>query len=190
MSRVSLDTQKQNFLVESIEKEMMHRLRWQTKYSKEFAKQFYRDSELKRVETPKERPTRAKLLHLQQPKRNHLQYVSKIKRFDEEKVEQQKEKSSPPLTTEMRPVSMKTKSLLYQGFSKIGEGRQSYLHARKQKKPYDRYEFPVTNSWEYGWKIDDYMKYYTPSKHGVSHVVQDTFYRPNGVPLDESEFQR
>ncbi|XP_077983219.1 uncharacterized protein LOC144438057 [Glandiceps talaboti] len=188
MARAPMTTQQQNFIVESIDKETHYRMLWKTKYSKEYARLFYQRDESE--ETPRTRRT----VQQAEPKsqgKSHGQYLNRSKLVrnhgdSDEKVEP-KEKRAPPLR-EMRPVSMTTKSLLYNGFSKIGEGRYSYLEARKKKKPYDKYEYPMTNSWEYGWKIDDYMKYYTPPKHGVTHVVQDSFYRKNGVPLDESEY--
>ncbi|XP_070559143.1 protein SPMIP1-like [Ptychodera flava] len=194
MSRGAMDTQRQNFFVESVQKEMQYRMRWKTKYSKEYARLFYqRDPEQEETtSTPKQVLARTTMPVSDPPRKSLGQRMKEGRLHDEQRglrdTSEGKQNQAP--LTEMRPVSKTTKSLLYSGFSKIEEGRHAYLQARKKKKPYEKFTYPMTNSWEYGWKIDDYMKHYRPPKHGMTHVVQDTFYRPNGVSLDESEFNQ
>jgi len=87
------------------------------------------------------------------------------------------------LATEMRPVTPSTRELLFKGFSALGEGRHQYLQKRKQKKPEEKYEYPVTSGWEYGWKVARSMGNFSmrPAEFGRSKIVKESFYRTNGV---------
>ena len=173
---LNMDTQRQNFWKESIHKEANVRLAWHMRFSKEFANQ-----------TVQQRPKKAK------------GFVPKIKTMDtqllhannaEDKVNIEIQQvdpthvtSAPTKVVEMRPVSSRTRNLLYKGFSALGEGRYAYLQARKQKKPEMKYEFPITSGWEYGWNITDAMKRSTTkaAEFGRTRIVRDSFYRRNGV---------
>ncbi|KAK0062555.1 protein ATP6V1FNB [Biomphalaria pfeifferi] len=55
----------------------------------------------------------------------------------------------------MRPVSPLVRATLYHGYSKLGEGRKNYLRERYSKNPEDKFIFPLTASWEYGWRLAD-----------------------------------
>ena len=85
------------------------------------------------------------------------------------------------LLVEMRTVTPAIRSQLYKGFSKEGTGRYAYLQIRKIKKPEDKYDFPITSSWEYGWRLDDVVKEFRAPQFGRSRIVKDSFYRTNGI---------
>lgn len=63
-------------------------------------------------------------------------------------------------------------------------------------KPEQKYEFPVTSSMQYGWRmydernklLDERMSGDTQAavKHGIRNLVINSFYRQNGV-LDENK---
>ena len=90
-------------------------------------------------------------------------------------------RDSMALPEPMRPPSSKTKELLYDGLSHEGKGRFSYLNTRKITIPHERYEYPLTNSLEYGWKIADNMTKFRPSVHGRGSIIRDSFYTEHGV---------
>ncbi|XP_057295782.1 protein ATP6V1FNB-like [Hydractinia symbiolongicarpus] len=167
---LNMDTQRQNFWKESIHKEATVRLAWHMRFSKEFANKTFQ-------------PLRKKEKSLV-PKatRVNIETARKIKSKPHNSSLTDEDKSSA-LLVEMRPVSSQTRKLLYKGFSALGEGRYAYLQERKQKKPEQKYEFPVTSGWEYGWKITEAMKTSAtkPAEFGRTRIVRDSFYRSNGV---------
>ncbi|XP_065179864.1 protein SPMIP1-like [Sycon ciliatum] len=81
----------------------------------------------------------------------------------------------------MRAPSAKTRDILYNGLSHDGEGRYKYLTTRKLENVERRYEYPLTYTQEYGWKIRDSMDKYHPSEFGRTAIVRDSFYRHGGV---------
>lgn len=181
---LNMDTQRQNFWKESIHKEATVRLSWHMKFSKEFA----RDHSVKKVKSPKP----LALLVKPTANINLNQSVSinpnKSKQLTASQIKGLKAKPGASSFAEMRPVTPATKHLLYKGFSALGEGRYQYLQQRRQKKPEQKYEFPITSGWEYGWKITTSMKNSStrPAEFGRTRIVKDSFYRTNGVlPIDD-----
>jgi hypothetical protein len=168
---MNFDTQSQNFWKESVEKEAQVRLAWHLQYSKEFSRGNYKPRPRKPTMVPI--PTRLPKTILAKP----------MEKAREENAETRNSKQSSPsaLLTEMRPASSGTKKLLYTGLSAEGEGRRSYLQARKTKKPEQKYEYPLTNAWLYGWKISDIMRDVKPSRFGRTKIVRDSFYRENSI---------
>lgn len=83
---------------------------------------------------------------------------------------------------DMNPVDGPTKDKLYEGLSKEGKGRYSYLQTRKDLSPEEKYNLPLVSSWEYGWRLNDVIKIEALKNpiHGRSRVIHDTFYRRNG----------
>jgi len=73
-----------------------------------------------------------------------------------------------------------TRRQLYSGTS--NEGRMNYLQSRLRRRPESRYLYPVVSSWEYGWRLDPVTDSQRPRAHGRHHVIDDNFYRRNGVP--------
>ncbi|EDV28969.1 hypothetical protein TrispH2_000032 [Trichoplax sp. H2] len=180
MARPHMDTRRQNFWTELIQKEDYIRLTWHERFRrirKEKAELNFATKPVYRKEI-----TRA-IQSEKLPKLTNLEASSTLTR--KIKVESDKVESDGPSASavlfEMRPPSSKTKSLLYKGYSAIGEGRAAYLQARKIVNPEGKYEFPLTSSLEYGWKISDVNSDIKQTKFGRSRIVKDSFYRSNGV---------
>lgn len=36
-----------------------------------------------------------------------------------------------------------------------GKGRRLYLQRRGQKRPEEKFDFPLLSSWEYGWRLGE-----------------------------------
>ena len=179
---LNMDTQRQNFWKESIHKEATVRLAWHMRFSKEFASEqpfqtVDRTSKNKKAIVPKLAQAEVDMPPVSYAK----------KKMKNEIILPNTRGLNPneslPLLVEMRPVSSKTRKLLYKGFSALGEGRYAYLQQRKEKKPEQKYEFPITSGWEYGWKITDAMKRLSgkPAEFGRTRIVKDSVYRRNGV---------
>lgn len=97
-------------------------------------------------------------------------------------LKQQLELNKTDLLKDMRPVSQELNEQLYDGFSKEGKGRSKYLKNRKQFLPEQKYEYPLVSSFEYGWKLGEiYKQEYKNPEHGRNKIVEDSFYRRNGV---------
>ncbi|XP_032236923.1 protein ATP6V1FNB-like [Nematostella vectensis] len=174
---LNMDTQRQNFWKESINKEAYVRLNWHARYSKEFSRSAY-------VPKPRKEGMVIKpVASLTLPsKKLDSTTVSKTKLQDSIAQFEAAAKEDPnSLLIEMRPVSSNTKKLLYNGFSALGEGRYQYLEKRKMKKPEQKYEFPITSAWEIGWKIDEYCPTMKAAQFGRTKVIRDSFYRNNGI---------
>ncbi|PFX16029.1 hypothetical protein AWC38_SpisGene19721 [Stylophora pistillata] len=126
---LNMDTQRQNFWKESIDKEAYVRLNWHTRYSKEFA----RDAATMAAKPRKEG---LKINALQGLKQEMEEKEKKQEESTAKKQLEEKAKTDPKsLLVEMRPVSGKTRELLYDGFSALGGGRYAYLQQRKLKPP-------------------------------------------------------
>jgi hypothetical protein len=77
--------------------------------------------------------------------------------------------------------SFSTQDLLYTGVSKEGEGRHAYLLNRSYEDPQSKYSAPCRESHEIGWASAKITS--APSTFSRKPLVQDTFYRNNGIPL-------
>ena len=176
---LNMDTQRQNFWKESINKEANVRLLWHTRYSKEFAERSFAVKPQKKegmVFKSKEQALGSKTVGKDEKKA-----TGKAKKPGENKAAAAGTTAEPEsLLIEMRPVSSDTRSLLYKGFSALGKGRYAYLQQRRLKKPEEKYEFPITSAWEIGWKINDCVKPVKP-QFGQSREIRDSFYRSNGI---------
>ena len=73
------------------------------------------------------------------------------------------------------------KAKLYDGFTKEGKGRLQYLNTRKLVIPEQKYNFPITSSWDYGWKLGDTTVYRRPT-FARTPLIRDSFFTDNGVP--------
>ncbi len=188
-----MDTQMQNFWIESIKKEAALRFAWQLKYSKAFAKQ----AALRR------KTQAAKKMNINSNISQHIKRIEEGLKKDDakkedlssvppsEKDEKEEEEQAPKPKNEMletdpliykdmRPPSDKTKVQLYHGISHHGEGRYAYLKKRYQKSPEEKFVFPILSSNVYGWKIQDFgMPKCSP--HARTRIVRDTFYRNSGI---------
>jgi len=81
----------------------------------------------------------------------------------------------------MNQVEPETLDKIYQGSSREGKGRYSYLKARHELNPEMKYKYPMVSSWEYGWRLGDVIKVSEIKNppFGRSRIVADTFYRSN-----------
>ena len=186
-----MDTQMQNFWIESIKKEAALRFAWQLKYSKAFAKQA---AMRKKTQDAKKDQINSKNIS------QHIQKMENdLKKKDssplpppekdekkEEIVEQEPKENNEVLETDpliykdMRPPSDKTRVQLYNGISHHGEGRYAYLKKRYTKSPEEKFVFPILSSNVYGWKIQD-LGMPKCSPHARTRIVRDTFYRHSGI---------
>lgn len=173
-----MDTQRQNFWKESINKEAYVRLAWHARFSKEFV----RDAAAITAQKPRKEGLKINAL---QSLKEEMEKKEKKEQESRKEVEEIAKKEPDSLLVEMRPASGKTRALLYDGFSALGGGRYAYLQQRKLKAPEIKYEFPITSSWEVGWKLRDYFKQQNPASCGRTRVIRDTFYRPNGILYKE-----
>ena len=111
-------------------------------------------------------------------------YHRRISKYDDNLLKLANKSTDGALLVEMRPSSPKTRELLYDGFTKEGRGRYLYLQQRYRKVPEAKYEYPLTSSLEYGWKLGDVIKKEDIKKpaFGRTRIVADTFYTRTGIP--------
>lgn len=180
------NTQIQKFLEESYNKERDTRLGWyfknvqnsdQARTSKQF--EVFR----KKIEAACPKPTED-LLKLRKLKAKN--YHKKLVDY-EANVMRMPEGSSRlaalPAVDMVQPPE-RSKTLLYDGFTKEGKGRYQYLQQRYQTIPETKYQFPVLSSWEYGWRLGDVIRTEEIRKpaNGRTRIVADTFYTRTGIP--------
>jgi len=82
-------------------------------------------------------------------------------KFCPEKIEQEKEALIRSIRDQQERDKLRkerknspTRKLIYEGVSKEGGGRASYLRARKEESPTKKNKFPPTSSQEVGWLIE------------------------------------
>lgn len=121
---------------------------------------------------------------------NVNEYLTKLGFEDEER----KSKRVKPVD-----VPKEEKDIIYDGISRDFQGRWKYLDIRKKYKPEQKYDFPVTSSMNYGWRLYDECNKInrsqfgdiwndsqtTPSKYAIKNLVMNNFYRDNGVLNDQ-----
>ena len=176
---VVMDTQWQNFCVESINKEASLRFQWHLRYSKQFAKTSFNSKPKKEgMKFGNETAQRLRLLEEQssndKPQPTNQRASSQDKPATRQRIDFN--------ITDMRPATPNTRALLYSGLSAHGEGRKAYLAKRREHGPDEKYEFPLMTSSNYGWKINDYVVL-KKSPCGRTSVIRDSFYRPSGIIL-------
>ena len=88
-----------------------------------------------------------------------------------------------------------------------GAGRYDYLQSRKSKAPFEKFNDQACSSWDYGWDITSFQNKFKeliemtfkafqgvkitltlvdfnlnkPSTYARTPIVNDTFYRRNGI---------
>ena len=170
---LNMDTQRQNFWKESIDKEAFVRLAWHARYSKEWARDAAQVAQRPRKEGLK--------INALQSLKQEMEAKEKEEKESRKEVEETEKKDPESLLVEMRPVSRDTREVLYDGFSALGGGRYAYLQKRKLKDPEIKYEFPILSSWEIGWRLQDCVTQHGAPKNGRTRVIRDNFFRPNGI---------
>ncbi|XP_075794965.1 protein SPMIP1 [Pelodiscus sinensis] len=167
-----LTTRAQQCWKELIEKEAFSRVSWKVKYGHKFPRLEPCSGSRRKCILPALCPPKAQEEGLTPPR---------AQEEGESLPRKQEGKSQEPLLMEMRPATPKTKHLLYQGISQEGKGRHLYLQERKQKRPEEKFHYPVLSSWEYGWRLGDVITEIKAPIHARSGIVKDTFYTRNGV---------
>uniref|UniRef100_A0A8D0GJH0 Sperm microtubule inner protein 1 n=1 Tax=Sphenodon punctatus TaxID=8508 RepID=A0A8D0GJH0_SPHPU len=167
--QLNMDTQRQNFWKEEYLKEMLLRFAWHKKYGAA-------------IKAKQERQ------HLRKAKEAHL----KLPAIQPPAPEKPPAAPQPPapapkappaeptlaLGAEMRPVPPDVQELLYRGISHEHEGRWRYLQTRTLAVPEEKYIFPITTNFIYGWQMGKMTKVYVPP--GPKCCI-DSFYRKNGA---------
>ena len=92
----------------------------------------------------------------------------------------------------MKPVDQDTLNLLFDGLSRNDKGRKGYLKARSALDPEEKYDLPLISSWDYGWRIRDWMNNMgsTKPEFCFTTTIPSTFYRRNGLNFNEQKTDR
>ncbi|XP_025028014.1 uncharacterized protein ATP6V1FNB [Python bivittatus] len=175
---LNMDTLQQNFWKEEYLKEIMLRFGWHQKYGALVkAKQESRRERRKKAEdttlrlpsvrppppvkpespTPLSPPKPAKLL----PRERDLTGLD-----------------ATILEMEMKPAPREVRNLLYQGISHEDEGRYRYLKMRLLDPPEEKYTFPITTNFTYGWQMGKMATFHVAP---VAKCRTDSFFRKNGA---------
>ena len=184
-----MDTQLQNFWVESIHKEAALRFAWHLRYSNKFAKSAFatggKPAQPKKRGAPSLRAAVTKRIQQIEDERRECDGAAPDalagNKCGPASVKAPSGREAVSLK-DMRPASTRTRALLYNGISAHGEGRQAYLRKRKTLTPEKKYEFPLLSSCQYGWKIMEFARP-IPSAHARTCVIKDSFYRNSGIIL-------
>ncbi|XP_029472195.1 protein ATP6V1FNB [Rhinatrema bivittatum] len=185
MGREVLTTQKQNFWKEAYLKEALIRLNWYRQHSQACKARGPRRAKQKPREKLKLPAINEALLKAAEEKKKAEAAQERIKQLEARGEEKEEEEGAaadkePLPDFDMKPVTPRTRSLLYSGISKEEEGRYRYLHQRLQLKPDDKYMHPLSTNWTYGWqlgKVDPGQRSIYPR----CNLVRDTFFRRNGA---------
>ncbi|KAM9361349.1 protein SPMIP1 [Symphorus nematophorus] len=189
--RCLLTTQSQNCYREQIQKEMLTRLAWKSRYGKLYPS-CYNPRNNGTEPTQLQTQLQTQLPHLPADGGVFIAVLPPVSRTPEKQSDPLPPPPPPPVLSVdgegrlsvaplMRPVSPQTRDALYQDSSHHGKGRSLYLHRRGKIRPEEKFDFPLLSSWEYGWRLGDYtLDYRTPSR-AKSSVVKNTFYARNGV---------
>lgn len=148
---LNMDTLQQNFWKEEYLKEIMLRFDWHQKYGAlvKSKQERQRERRKKAVETTLRLPSvkapfpeKPKIPPPppEPPKEDDLMGVDEM-----------------VLKAEMKPAHREVRELLYQGISHEEEGRYRYLKTRALLRPEDKYTFPITTNFNYGWQMGKWV---------------------------------
>ncbi|XP_067837748.1 protein SPMIP1-like [Heptranchias perlo] len=158
--KLNMDTQMQNFWKESITKEELLRLCWVQRFQADPSKLPVRGREQKKLFAL----PHIDLSRLKESEQKKEEGSAEEAKQEEPKVGDGGEKVGTVSLSYMRPVTPKVRALLYDGFSKEEKGRHQYLKARTNKGPAEKYQFAITSSWDYGWKLGEWL---SPARVGA-----------------------
>ncbi|KAM3926673.1 protein SPMIP1 [Leptodactylus fuscus] len=175
MARVTLTTQKQEFIKESYLKEMYTRINWWRHYRENMQPVSHLQSKTKVKDHFKLPTITDSRIQAKMDNKNCLDVQSPT---DDRKINEMEISS---MESQMKPVSPETRSLLYHGTSKEQKGRYYYLKIRNSLGPDEKYKYPITSSWVYGWNLGNLVDNSCP-QYRRCRIVSDTFYRKNGIP--------
>ncbi|RZC35475.1 uncharacterized protein BDFB_000526 [Asbolus verrucosus] len=83
----------------------------------------------------------------------------------------------------MRLVPKEVRNLLYAS-TQNNDGRMTYLKERYKTIPEQRYYFPETTNFNYGWNMWQHSKDMQGSTFARQQVIKNSFYRRRGVEND------
>ncbi|OCT89294.1 protein ATP6V1FNB-like [Xenopus laevis] len=173
---LGLTTQRQEFLKEAYLKEFQARVNWCSSYGKDLQIQQRKPKCKKTFKLPA--ITDQSILPPDELRKlDHIHHPEKAKQVDDN--------ATTNMAAEMRPASPRTLGLLYYGTSREKDGRYRYLQARYHIKPEEKYSYPITTNFTYGWKLGNMYTSQFPF-YGCYCVVNDTFYRKNGISFERN----
>lgn len=143
-----MDPQKESVWKEAVLKENMIRLRW-------FQRNLKNKTCNQPVQTAGEKQRGVKLPKITQKpeQRAKPSKTPPPTRPLRKKVVEEEEEATA--YTVMRPPSRHTRQALYEGLSQEETGRHKYLLLRKDKSPEEKYLYPLTHNWLYGWGLGE-----------------------------------
>eukprot|EP00992_Anisonema_acinus_P007680 TRINITY_DN3599_c0_g1_i1.p1 TRINITY_DN3599_c0_g1~~TRINITY_DN3599_c0_g1_i1.p1 ORF type:complete len:156 (+),score=23.38 TRINITY_DN3599_c0_g1_i1:41-508(+) len=104
-------------------------------------------------------------------------YAADLNRVEDSLIEKVKNRAS-----DLLPRDDEEDTLLREGISKEGKGRQAFLKERAVKGPQQKFRRPLTESQRIGWTCTQLPP---PSEHaqhfGRKPVIESNFYRKTGV---------
>ena len=177
MARIAVDTRTQDAWKELIHKEAATRIAWHKAFKPKvtddefFKRGFYTQA----VSKPMSRSL-PPIVHSSQPKpplalNNSIDSFAKKFEFE----------SNSNDSTDMYPVKKELIDVLFDGHSQEEKGRYKYLNLRKTIPLEDRYQYPVSNSMTYGWKLGETGQKFKAPTYARGKIVEESFYRRNGV---------
>ncbi|KAF7274784.1 hypothetical protein GWI33_012553 [Rhynchophorus ferrugineus] len=113
-------------------------------------------------------------------KQNRIAAFQNLKKFPRIKTEDQVPEFAGKLQGIMKPIDPAIKKLIYTAIT----GRQVVQVFKEILRSVFRFYFPEVSSFEYGWRMWDYVKTIKKTGFGRQQIVKDTFYRRRGVEED------
>ncbi|XP_054844015.1 protein ATP6V1FNB [Eublepharis macularius] len=172
---LNMDTLQQNFWKEEYLKEIMLRFGWHQKYGAlvKAKQERHRERHKKAMETTLKLPS-LKAPPPGKPGSPPLPPPPAVppKERDLMGVD------AMVLQAEMKPPLREVRALLYQGISHEDEGRYRYLQTRMLLRPEDKYTFPITTNFNYGWQMGNMATSYVAP---TPKCRIDSFFRKNGA---------
>ncbi|XP_060102023.1 protein SPMIP1 [Heteronotia binoei] len=169
---LNMDSLQQNFWKEEYLKEIMLRFGWHQKYGAlvKAKQERQRERRKKAVDTTLKLPS-VKAPRPERPK-------SPPRPAEPPKVRDLMGVDEMVLKNEMKPAPREVRALLYQGISHEDEGRYHYLHTRALLRPEDKYTFPITTNFCYGWQMGNMASSYVAPE---PKCRIESFFRKNGA---------
>ncbi|XP_015683241.1 protein ATP6V1FNB [Protobothrops mucrosquamatus] len=178
---LNMDTLQQNFWKEEYQKEIMLRFAWHQKYGalvkakQESLRERRRKAEDTTLRLPSIRPPppvkpSSPPPPLPPPPPKPVQLLARerdLTGLDRALLEM-----------EMKPAPREVRNLLYQGISHEDEGRYRYLKMRLLVAPEEKYTFPITTNFTYGWQMGKMAAFHVAP---TAKTRTDSFFRKNGA---------
>ncbi|XP_063539757.1 protein SPMIP1 [Cydia strobilella] len=168
-----------NFLLECYEKEAQARLAWREKHSHMFQKAATFQKELKNY-THADIDYALAAAGMAATIRDHIEAARH--RLTSSKVIVPKRDEYESALRNMFPVEPEHESI------RIKEGRKAYLKKRYELSPEERYVFPETSNWMYGWRMKDSEMKVVATRHPRLGLMTSALYSNVGPQPDPSYY--